>query len=78
MDCVGSAVGSLGHLASIAQKGAKVAVLLPVIVKDSSETSAPEYAMDPNPYARWKNGVEVREVRTHFYLEVLNVAASLD
>ena len=70
IDCIGSKDGSLVPLARVAQKGAKVAVLLPVVVKDSTETSDPEYAMDPQAEAEWADGAVVRGVRTHFYLEV--------
>ena len=70
LDCIGSKNGSLAPLAKIAGKGSKVAVLLPVIVRDASETEAPEYAMDVEASAPWKEGVEARGVRTHFYLAV--------
>ena len=46
------------------------AVLLPVIKKEASEHEAPVYDMDPGPQAAWAEGVVVRGVRTHFYLEV--------
>jgi NADPH-dependent curcumin reductase CurA len=69
-DCIGSKSGSLAPLAKIAQKGTKVAVLLPVILKDATEEEAPEYAMDVQPHAPWVEGVDVRGVRTHFYKEV--------
>ena len=35
-DCIGSKSGSLAHLAKIARKGTRVAVLLPVIVQDAT------------------------------------------
>jgi threonine dehydrogenase-like Zn-dependent dehydrogenase len=70
LDCIGSKNGSLAPLAKIAGKGSRVAVLLPVIVKDSTETEAPEYTMDAGASAPWKEGVDARGVRTHFYLEV--------
>jgi len=57
-------------IAEIATKGTRVAVLLPVIVKDASETEKPEYEMDVSVIATWKEGVDVRGVRTHFYLQV--------
>ena len=71
VDCIGSKSGSLQPLSHIAQSGARVAVMLPVIVKDASEHTAPEYAMDAQTEAAWKEGVTVRGVRTHFYLDVL-------
>jgi NADPH:quinone reductase-like Zn-dependent oxidoreductase len=70
LDCIGSKDGSLAPLAKVASKGTKVAVLLPVIVKDASETEAPEYSMDVEGSAPWTEGVEARGVRTHFYLDV--------
>lgn len=70
LDCIGSQKGTVEPLAKIAQKGSKVAILLPIVVKDSTETTMPEYAMDVDAAADWAEGVEVRGVRTHFYLEV--------
>ena len=70
LDCIGSQNGSLRPIAKIAKGGAKVAVLLPVIVKDSSETEDPAYEMDVLKAAEWKEGVDARGVRTHFYLNV--------
>ena len=70
LDCIGSQKGSVQPISKIAQRGAKVAVLLPVIVKDSTDTTMPEYAMDVETTADWTEGVEVRGVRTHFYLKV--------
>ena len=69
VDCIGSTSGSLSHLAKIAHSGTTVAVMLPVIVKDAGE-QAPIYEMDPRTQADWAEGVVVRGVRTHFYLEV--------
>ncbi|KAF2815411.1 GroES-like protein [Mytilinidion resinicola] len=67
LDCIGSQDGSIRPIAKIAQKDTKVAILLPVVVKDSSETTAPEYSMDVQTAAKWEAGVDVRGVRTHFY-----------
>ena len=69
-DCIGSKYGSIAPISRIARAGAKVAILLPVIVRDSSETQDPEYEMDVRRAAEWEDGVEVRGVRTHFYLHV--------
>lgn len=69
-DCIGSMEGSLKPISKIAKKGSKVAILLPVIVKDSSETEDPVYEMDVLKAADWDEGVEARGVRTHFYLDV--------
>jgi NADPH:quinone reductase-like Zn-dependent oxidoreductase len=70
LDCIGSQDGSVRPLARIAQSGAKVAVLLPVIIRDATETEAPEYSFDVPASAEWANGVETVGVRTHFYLDV--------
>lgn len=71
LDCIGSQSGSLAPLAKIAERGSKVAVLLPVIVKDAGEGGVrPEYSMDVRANAEWKEGVDARGVRTHFYLDV--------
>jgi NADPH:quinone reductase-like Zn-dependent oxidoreductase len=70
LDCIGSKSGSLAKAAKIAQRGTKVAVLLPVIVKDATEDTAPEYSMEAETQAQWEEGVEVRGVRTHFYAKV--------
>ncbi len=70
LDCIGSQQGSIRPLSKIAQKGAKVAVLMPVVVKDSTDSTMPEYTLDAEKAAKFTDGVEVRGVRTHFYLEV--------
>jgi len=70
LDCIGSQNGSLRPLARVAQAGAKVAVLLPVILRDASETEDPEYTFDVESSAQWVKGVETIGVRTHFYLDV--------
>ena len=67
LDCIGSSSGSLAPISKIVGKGSAVAILLPVIVRDASETEAPEYAMDVESAAEWKQGVVVKGVRTHFY-----------
>ncbi|KAJ0165269.1 Zinc-binding alcohol dehydrogenase domain-containing protein cipB [Colletotrichum tanaceti] len=70
LDCIGSVEGTLRPLAKIARKGTKVAVMLPVIVRDSTEDVDPEYEMDVSRVLtdEWAEGVELRGVRTHFYL----------
>ena len=47
-----------------------VAVLLPVIVRNASDSEAPIYGMDVQEAAEWKEGDEARGVRTHFVLGV--------
>ncbi|KAF2727618.1 GroES-like protein [Polyplosphaeria fusca] len=70
LDCIGSLEGSVRKIARIAKAGSRVAVLLPVIVRDSSETEMPIYEMDVRKVAEWAEGVDVRGVRTHHYLDV--------
>jgi len=70
LDCIGSKYGSIEPVSKIAKAGAKVAILLPVVVRDSSETEDPEYKMDVKAAANWQDGVEARGVRTHFYPDV--------
>ncbi|KAH7068943.1 chaperonin 10-like protein [Paraphoma chrysanthemicola] len=67
LDCIGSKAGSIAPIARIARRGAKVAILLPVIVRDSSETEDPEYEMDVKAAAQWADGADAKGVRTHFY-----------
>jgi hypothetical protein len=69
-DCIGSKQGSIAPISQIAVRGTRVAILLPVIVKDSTEEQDPEYEMDVEKAADWAQGVDVRGVRTHFYLNV--------
>jgi NADPH:quinone reductase-like Zn-dependent oxidoreductase len=70
LDCIGSKSGSLAQVAKIAQRGTKVAVLLPVILQDATDDAPPEYSMEADTQAQWAEGVEVRGVRTHFYAKV--------
>lgn len=70
LDCIGSEKGSIAPILKIAKRGAKVAVLLPVIMRESWESDGPAlYEMDAKKSADWEDGVDVRGVRTHFYLE---------
>ena len=69
-DCIGSKDGSIAPIAKMAKSGSRVAVLLPVIVRDSSDTQDPEYSMDVPQAAKWADGVDVRGVRTHYYHHV--------
>jgi len=74
LDCIGSKYGSIGPIAKIAKSGARVAILLPIVVKDSSETESPEYEMDVTKAAEWDEGVDARGVRTHFYPHVSSLS----
>ena len=69
LDCIGSQAGSLSPIAKVAGKGSTVAVLLPVIVRDASEIQPPKYTMDVASAAKWKSGVILKGVRTHFWQE---------
>jgi NADPH:quinone reductase-like Zn-dependent oxidoreductase len=75
-DCIGSQYGSIAPIARIAKSGTKVAILLPVVVRDSSETRDPEYEMDVRRAAEWATGVDPSGVRTHFYPDVSTVVPS--
>ncbi|KAF6817499.1 zinc-binding dehydrogenase [Colletotrichum sojae] len=74
LDCIGSVEGTLRPLTKIARSGTKVAVMLPVIVRDATEEVEPEYEMDVSKVlvSEWTEGVELRGVRTHFYLAEQN------
>lgn len=71
IDCIGSLEGTLRPLSQIAGKGSKVAVMLPVITTHASSTQVPKYEMNARSVlvGQWKDGVEIRGVRTHFYTE---------
>ncbi|KJZ76533.1 hypothetical protein HIM_03869 [Hirsutella minnesotensis 3608] len=72
LDCIGSLQGSLRPLTRVAKSGSRVAVMLPVIVKDATDDEEPEYEMDVTKCLQgmWADGVVLRGVRTHFYLDV--------
>lgn len=67
LDCRGSQKGSLVPISKIAEAGTKVAMLLPVIVRDSSEDAPPEYAQDIAAAAPWAEGVHTSGVIMQFY-----------
>ena len=71
LDCIGSVHGTLEPLSQIAPSGSRVAVMLPVIVRDATDDVEPLYEMDAANclQGKWASGVEVRGVRTHFYLQ---------
>jgi len=72
IDCIGSIDGTLRRLTQVAEAGTKVAIMLPVIVRDATKEVAPEYEMDVSKCltGEWRDGVELRGVRTHFYTDV--------
>ncbi|KAF6809573.1 zinc-binding dehydrogenase [Colletotrichum sojae] len=69
IDCIGHLTGSLGPITQLAEKGNRVAVMLPVVIKDPTEIQAPVYQMTEPAEGQWKEGVIVKGVRTHFYLK---------
>jgi hypothetical protein len=73
LDCIGSLKGSVLPISRIVKPegGAKVAILLPIIVKDAAEGVTPVYEMDVLDAADWPTagGVEPVGVRTYFYLD---------
>ncbi|KZL82997.1 zinc-binding dehydrogenase [Colletotrichum incanum] len=69
IDCVGHLSGSLKPIIQLAERGTKVAVMLPVVIKDPTEIEAPVYEMTEPAKGQWKDGVIVKGVRTHLYLE---------
>ena len=77
VDCIGSQNASLASIASIAEKGSKVAIMLPVIVRDATDDTEAVYAMEVEQAAPWTASVDARGVRTHFYLTVSPSSASL-
>lgn len=72
VDCIGSVEGTLKPLSKIAERDSRVAVMLPVIIKDATDDEEPEYEMDVSKVLQgsWADGVVLRGVRTHFYLKV--------
>ncbi|KAK4142123.1 chaperonin 10-like protein [Dichotomopilus funicola] len=70
VDCIGSLEGTLRPLVKIAEPGSKVAVMMPVInVHAEVDGQEPEYSMDVNTVfpGEWREGVELKGVRTFFY-----------
>jgi NADPH:quinone reductase-like Zn-dependent oxidoreductase len=78
IDCIGSVEGTLKPLSKIAEPGSRVAIMLPVIIKDATEDEEPEYEMDVSKVLQdsWAEGVTLRGVRTHFYLNVSSALSS--
>jgi NADPH:quinone reductase-like Zn-dependent oxidoreductase len=70
LDCIGSLQGSIEAISKITKAGSIVAIALPVILRDATETTEPVYEMDAQKVAEWNEGVEVIGIRTHFYTEV--------
>lgn len=69
LDCIASQDGSMKPIAGLAESGTRVALLLPVIIKDAAPGVEPEYTFDVETSATWKKGVLPSGVRTHFYTD---------
>lgn len=72
LDCIGSVKGTLEPLTKIAQGGSRVAIMIPIIIRDATDEEEPVYEGDVSKVLvdKWADGVVLRGVRTHFYLEV--------
>ena len=72
LDCIGSLEGTLRPLTRIAERGSRVAVMLPMINVHACDEVEPQYEMDVANVleGQWREGVELKGVRTHFYQKV--------
>jgi NADPH:quinone reductase-like Zn-dependent oxidoreductase len=72
IDCIGHLDGTLRPLTRIAQKDTIVAIMMPAILRDATETEPSELNMDPSVLLTdlWKDGVKLIGVRTFFYEKV--------
>lgn len=68
-DCIGSLSNSMNPIRRLAKSGTRVAILLPVVVKDVGEGLNPEFTLDVNSCVPWATGVQAVGVRTHFYTD---------
>lgn len=79
LDCIGGLDGSVRPVSKIVEaEGCRVAILLPVIVKDAAPDVVPTYEMDVEKCADWKKGVVPIGVRTHFWLDNKVLAETLE
>ncbi|KAJ1568398.1 hypothetical protein HK405_002395 [Cladochytrium tenue] len=70
VDCIGSLSGSVERVAEIADPGARVAIMLPVVVEEYGEGLKPVYSMDAAGSTKsWKESVVVIGTRTHNYMQ---------
>lgn len=71
-DCIGSYNGTLEPLTRVADSGSTLAILLPVIVRDASDSEPPIMEGDVTKCheGKWAKDVTLRGVRTHFYTDV--------
>ena len=70
IDCIGSLEGTLRPLSKLAERGTKLAVMLPIIKVHASADQPPEYELDVANVlpGEWQEGVQLAGTRTHFYL----------
>lgn len=79
LDCIGGLEGSVRPVSRIVEaEGCKVAILLPVIVRDAAPGVIPAYEMDVEKCADWKEGVIPLGVRTHFWMDNKFLAENLE
>lgn len=79
LDCIGGLDVSVRPVSRIVEaEGCKVAILLPVIVKDAAPGVAPTYEMDVEKCANWREGLIPLGVRTHFWLDNKVLAETLE
>lgn len=76
IDCIGSLEGTVRPISRVAEPGATVAVMLPVIKRHASEDVAPEFEMDVSKVlpGEWKEGVELKGTRAFLYLQVSSLS----
>ncbi|EXA30037.1 hypothetical protein FOVG_18544 [Fusarium oxysporum f. sp. pisi HDV247] len=69
IDCIGLVEGTLRPLSRIAEKGTKVAIMMPAIIRDATPELEPLLSMDPTTLLQgeWKDKVELIGTRTFFY-----------
>jgi NADPH:quinone reductase-like Zn-dependent oxidoreductase len=76
IDCIGHLDGTLRPLTGIAKKGTTVAIMMPAILRDATDTAEPILSMEPQSLLQehWKDGVNLIGVRTFFYDKVSQYA----
>lgn len=79
VDCIGQLEGTLRPLSRVAEKGTKVAVMMPAIVRDATAELEPVYSMNPKELlvGEWAEGVELIGVRTFFYEKVSEFSSNI-
>ncbi|KAK9242570.1 hypothetical protein V1506DRAFT_562779 [Lipomyces tetrasporus] len=69
LDCIGHVDGTLRPLSKIADRGTRVAVLVPIVIHHATTKVEPQLTRDPSTVlvGEWKDGVEVIPIMTFFY-----------